>query len=307
MDSCVRISDGKVHGLWAGGHGRDTLERVTVWRLSDGIELTFPPSLAAGVVNVTADSFYEGARSGTASQAFEDGLRLAADGFDLLDVGAVAARSGPPLDTAAEISKLVPAIEGLAERAGVPVMADTFQPEVARAALDAGAAAINDISGGSDEMFKLVAERGCGYVLMHIEGPPRVDRAPRAYDDVVAHLKEWFEGRIERAASAGVDAEQIAVDPGPDFDKGVDDTIELVGRISELRDLGRPVMAAVSRKDFLGAILAGSWDQRPDADERGAATLAATALATAQGAEILRLHDTEALDAMRVAEAIARG
>lgn len=280
---------------------------MTTWRLADGIELSFPPSVAAGIVNVTDDSFYSGARSGTASQAVEDGVRLAADGFDLLDVGAVAARSGPPLDTAAEISKLVPAIEGLAERAGVPVMADTFQPEVARAALDAGAAAINDISGGSDEMFELVAKRGCGYVLMHIEGPPRVDRAPRVYGDVVAHVTEWFSKRIELAEAAGVDPEQIAIDPGPDFDKGVDDTIELVGRISELRDLGRPVMAAVSRKDFLGAVLAGSWDQRPDAGERGAATLAATALATAQGAEILRLHDTEALDAMRVAEAISRG
>jgi len=287
--------------------GGDTLEEMTTWRLSDGLELSFPPSVAAGVVNVTDDSFYSGARSRTAEQAIEDGLRLVAEGFDLLDVGAVAARSGPSIDPATEIDRLVPAVEALADRAGVPVMADTFQPVVARAALDAGAATINDISGGSEEMFGLVAERRCGYVLMHIEGPPRVDRVPRAYDDVVSHVKEWFAQRIEVAEAAGVDAEQIAFDPGPDFDKGVDDTIELVGRISELRELGRPVMAAISRKDFLGAILAGSWDERPEADDRGAATLAATALATAQGAEILRLHDTEALDAMRVAEAISRG
>ncbi|MDQ3729755.1 MAG: dihydropteroate synthase [Actinomycetota bacterium] len=280
---------------------------MTVWRLAGGIELAFPPSLAAGIVNVTADSFYEGARSGTSAQAVEDGLRLAEAGFDLLDVGAVAARSGPPVEAAAEVEKLVPAIAGLAGKAGVPVMADTFQPEVARAALDAGAAAINDISGGSDEMFELVAERSCGYVLMHIEGPPREDRAPRGYDDIVAYQLEWFAERIAAAVALGVASEQIAIDPGPDFDKGIDDTIELVGRISELRALGRPVMAAISRKDFLGAILAGSWDARAGADERGAATLAATALATAQGAEILRLHDGEALDAMRVAEAISRG
>lgn len=280
---------------------------MTVWRLAGGIELTFPPSVAAGVVNVTADSFYSGARSVTPSQAIEDGLRLVEAGFDLLDVGAVAARSGPDMEEAAEIESLVPAIAGLVEQAGVPVMADTFQPEVARAALDAGAATINDISGGSGEMFELVAERGCGYVLMHITGPPRVDRAPSAYDDVVAHVRDWFASRIEHALSLGVSAEQIALDPGPDFDKGVDDTIELVGRISELRELGRPMMAAISRKDFLGAILAGSWDRRVGADKRGAATLAATALATAEGAEILRLHDPEALDAMRVAEAIARG
>ncbi len=280
---------------------------MTVWRLSEGRELSFPPSVAAGVVNVTADSFYSGARSVTPERAVEDGLRLAEAGFDLLDVGAVAARSGPPVGAAAEIETLVPAIRGLVERSGLPVMADTFQPEVARAALDAGAVAINDISGGSAEMYGLVAERGCGYVLMHIEGPPRVDRKPPVYGDVVAHVTEWFAERIERLEAAGVAAEQIAIDPGPDFDKGVDDTIELVGRISDLQKLGRPVMAAISRKDYLGAVTAGSWDARPGADERGAATLAATALATAQGAEILRLHDPEALDAMRVAEAIVRG
>jgi len=280
---------------------------VSVWRLSGGLELSFPPSLAAGVVNVTADSFYAGARSVTSEQAVEDGLRLVAEGFDLLDVGAVAARSGPPIEAEVEIAKLAPAIAGLAERSGVPVMADTFQPEVALAALDAGAVAINDISGGSDEMFELVAERGCGYVLMHIEGPPREDRTPPVYEDVVSYVKGWFAKRIERMLAAGVAAEQIAIDPGPDFDKNVGDTIQLVGRIAELRELGRPVMAAISRKDYLGAIMAGSWDGRPDADARGAATLAATALATADGAEILRLHDAEALDAMRVAEAIARG
>jgi dihydropteroate synthase len=278
---------------------------VSVWRLSGGLELTFPPSLAAGVVNVTADSFYSGARSVTPEQAVEDGMRLVEAGFDLLDVGAVAARSGPPVESSQEIASLAPAIEGLAGRAGVPVMADTFQPEVARAALDAGAVAINDISGGSDEMFELVAARECGYVLMHIEGPPREDRTPRTYDDVVAYQKNWFAKRIARAADCGVAEEQIAIDPGPDFDKGVDDCIALVGRIGELRELGRPVMAAISRKDFLGAIVAGSWNERIEADERGPATLAAVAIATAQGAELLRLHDREALDAMRTAEAIA--
>ena len=278
---------------------------MTLWRLSDCLELSFPPSLAAGVVNVTDDSFFSGARSGTAARAIEDGLRLAEAGFDLLDVGAVAARSGPAVDPVEEIAKLAPAIRGLADRAEVPVMADTFQPAVATAALDAGAVAVNDISGGSDEMFSLVAERGCGYVLMHIEGPPRQDRPPVGLADPIAHLKDWFARRIERAHELGVQTEQIAIDPGPDFDKGVDDTIELVGRIGELRELGRPVMAAISRKDFLGAILAGSWDERLPAGDRGPATLAATAIATKKGAEILRLHDVEALDAMRVAAAIS--
>ncbi len=278
---------------------------MTSWRLRDGLELSFPPPLAAGVVNVTADSFYSGARSVTPEQAVEDGLMLVEEGFDLLDVGAVAARSGPPVPAAVEASKLAPAVAGLVAQAGVPVVADTFSAEVARAALEAGAAAINDISGGSGEMFSVVAESGCGYVLMHIEGPPRVDRPPRRYEDVVAHQLEWFSERIEAAAAAGVDEEAIALDPGPDFDKGVDDGIELLRRLGELRALGRPLFAAISRKDFLGAIVAGSWDHRIEADDRGPATAAAATLATAQGAEILRLHDPEALDAMRVAAAIA--
>lgn len=275
-----------------------------IWRLRDGLELSFPPPLAAGVVNVTADSFYSGARSVTPEQAVADGMRLVADGFDLLDVGAVAARSGPPVPAADEAAKLAPAIAGLVEEAGVPVLADTFSVEVASAALEAGAVAVNDISGGSDEMFALVAEAGCGYVLMHIEGPPREDRTPPRYDDVVAHQRAWFSERIEAAVAAGVPEESIALDPGPDFDKGVDDNVKLLRRLGELRSLGRPLFAAISRKDFLGALLAGSWERRVGADERGAATAAATALATVNGADILRLHDAEALDAMRVAYAV---
>ena len=266
--------------------------------------LDFPPSLAAGVVNVTTDSFFSGARSETPDRAVADGLQLVGAGFQILDVGAVAARSGPPVAPEEEASRLVPAIERLAAESGVPVLADTFAPSVARAALDAGAAAINDIGGGEPEMLELIAERGCGYVLMHIEGPPRVDRRPPHYDDVVAYLGEWFEGRIEVAIARGMERDQIALDPGLDFDLDTDDDLEILRRLGELRALGRPLFVALSRKDFLGAVLAGSWDDRVDAEQREAATLAAAALAVAEGAEILRLHDATALDAMRTAAAI---
>src|SRR5688500_18450405 len=167
----------------------------------------------------------------------------------MLDVGAVAARSGPPVEPAAEAGRLVPAVERLAAEAGVPVLADTFSPEVARRVLDAGAVAINDIGGGEPEMLEVVAERGCGYVLMHLEGPPRVDREPPAYDDVVAHVLEWFSARIDSARRSGVAPEQIALDPGFDFDLSVDDDLELLRRLGELRQLGRPLFVALSRKD----------------------------------------------------------
>ena len=277
---------------------------MPAWRLRDRT-LDFPPPLAAGIVNVTDDSFFEGARSGTPERAVEDGLALVEAGFDLLDVGAVAARSGPPVDPEEEAERLVPAVEALADRSGVPVLADTFSPEVARRALDAGAAAINDISGGSEELFEAVAEAGAGYVLMHIEGPPRVDRPAPRYDDVVEHLKRWFSERMAAAVAAGVPEESIALDPGPDFDLTTDDDLEILRRLGELRSLGRPLFVALSRKDFLGAVLAGSWEGRLPAEDRGAATLAAVTLAVAEGAELLRLHDVEALDAMRVAAAVA--
>lgn len=275
------------------------------WRLADRtLDLAQP--LAAGIVNVTTDSMFEGARSGTAEQAIEDGLALVDAGFDMLDVGAVAARSGPPVDAGEEAAALIPAIEGLA-RSGLPISADTFSVEVARRALDAGAVAINDISGGSEEMLGLVAASGCGYVLMHIEGPPRVDRPPRAYDDVVEHLKSWLGGRIELAQSLGVDVEQIAIDPGLDFDLTVEQDLEILRRLPELRELGPALYVSLSRKDFIGAVLAGSWAERLAAGEREWGTVAATALAVRGGADVLRLHDRSSLQAVRVARRIAHG
>lgn len=280
---------------------------AVLWKLRSET-LGFPRPLAVGIVNVTDDSFFEGARSETRDRAIGDGMRMARAGFDLLDVGALAARSGPPVPPARESARLVPAIEGLARSGKVPITADTYSAAVARRALRAGAEAINDIGGASDpEMLELAAETGCGLVVMHIEGPPREDRSPPSYPDPVEHLKRWFSQRVEAALARGVAEQQIALDPGLDFDIGVDDDLEVLRRLGELRDLGRPLFVSLSRKDFLGAVLAGSWEQRLPADRREWATAAATALAVAAGAHMLRLHDVSALDALRVADRIARG
>jgi dihydropteroate synthase len=246
---------------------------------------------------------YAGARSGTAEQAVADGTALVGLGFEMLDVGAVAARSGPPVTAEEEIERLVPAIAGLSESvgAGVPISADTFAPEVAAAAVAAGTVAVNDIGGGRDAMLEAVAAAGCGYVLMHIEGPPRVDRPLPRYDDVVDRLKAFFAERIERAVALGVAEEAIAIDPGLDFDLSVADDVEVLRRLDELHALGRPLYVSLSRKDFIGALLAGSWEERLDAEARGNGTIALAALAAAKGAQIHRLHDVEALDAIRVA------
>src|SRR3954451_17045646 len=302
------------------------------WRLADRtLDLARP--IAAGIVNVTVDSMFEGARSGTPEQAVRDGLALAEAGFGMLDLGAVAAKAGPPVSPQDEAAALVPAIEGLIgplhgsfvdpgaakePRNGgfagsgdrclggpVRISADTFSPEVARRALAAGAAVVNDISGGCEEIFELVAETGCGYVLMHIEGPPRVDRPWHEYDDVVDHLRAWFEGRIEAARALGVEEEQIAIDPGLDFDLSPEQDLEILRRLGELRALGLPLYVSLSRKDFIGAVLAGSWEERWPAREREWGTVAAVALAVRGGADILRIHDRSSLQAVRVAGRIA--
>jgi dihydropteroate synthase len=275
------------------------------WRLADRtLDLARP--LGAGIVNVTVDSMFEGARSGTPEQAVADGLALAEAGFEMLDLGAVAAKAGPPVPPEEEAAALVPAVEGLVERSEVPVSADTFSPEVARRALAAGATVVNDISGGSEEMFELVAETGCGYVLMHIEGPPRVDRPWREYGDVVDHLRAWFEGKVELARELGVAEEQIAIDPGLDFDLSPEQDLEILRRLGELRALGLPLYVSLSRKDFIGAVLAGSWEERLPPSEREWGTVAAVTLAVREGADVLRVHDRSSLQAMRVAAEICR-
>ena len=277
---------------------------MATWKLADRkLELDRP--LAAGIVNVTTDSMFSGARSVTPEGAISDGVRLAEQGFDMLDVGAVAARSGPPVLPDEEAAQLTPAIEDLVERTGLPISADTFSAEVAGAALDAGAVAINDISGALDPvLFELAADSGCGLVLMHIEGAPREHRPAPRFDDPVDHLKGWFAERIEAATARGVSEEQLALDPGIDFDLGVGDGLELLRRLAELGDLGRPLYVSLSRKDLLGAVLAGGWEQRLPAEEREWATAAATALAVAQGGAIHRLHDASAVQPMRIAGAI---
>lgn len=280
--------------------------RATSWQLGPDRVLDLAQPIGAGIVNVTDDSMWEGARSETCEGAVADGLRLAAAGFEMVDVGAVPARAGDPVAAERETAKLVPALEGLraALPATVAISADTFNPSVARAAATAGADAINDIGGGADEMLAVVAEAGCGLVLMHIEGPPRVDREPPAYPDVVARLLEFFAERIDRAGELGVGEEAIAIDPGLDFDLSVDNDIEIMRRLDELHALGRPLYVSLSRKDFIGAIGSGSWEGRREPAGRGAGTIAAATIAALAGAQIHRLHDPEALDAIRVAAAL---
>lgn len=277
------------------------------WRIRGG-ELALGRPLAVGIVNVTEDSFFAGARSGTPERAVADGLALVEAGFDLLDVGAIAARSGPPVPSEQESARLVPAVAGLAAASTAPISVDTFSAKTAASAIEAGAAIVNDISGSHDPaLLELVAATGCGLVVMHIEGPPREDRPVPSYPDPVERMKAFFAERIEAARAAGIAEEQIALDPGFDFDLGVADGVEVLRRLDELHELGRPLFVALSRKDFLGAVLAGSWEERLPVEGREWATAAAVTIAVGRGAQLLRLHDRSAVDAMRVASSIVSG
>ena len=273
------------------------------WQLADRT-LEFDRPIGVGIVNVTSDSFFEGARSETPERAIRDALDLIDEDFEMIDLGAVTARIGPAVDVEEEAGRLIPAIEGLVGSTKVPISADTFSPEVARRAVEAGAVAINDIGGGEPAMLELVADTGCGLVLMHIEGRPRQKRKPPHYDDPVDHLRRWFSERIEAAIERGVAEDQIAIDPGLDFDLGIRDDLEIMRRLSELKGLGRALYVSLSRKDFLGAVIAGSWEERLPATEREWATCSAAALAVAAGADLLRLHDASALQSLQVAAAI---
>jgi dihydropteroate synthase len=261
-------------------------------------------TLVMGIVNVTPDSFSDGGRFLDVDAAVAHAARLAADGADLIDVGGESTRPGSdPVPAAEEIARVVPVIGALAGAVpGAPVSIDTRKAEVAEAALDAGAAIVNDVSAGGDpRMFDVVRERGASLVLMHMKGEPKTMQASASYDDVVAEVRAYLLERLGTARDAGIDAERIAVDPGIGFGKDLGHNLELIRRIDELTDLGRPVLVGPSRKRFIGAIL-----DLPEG-ERTEGTLAAVAWMVAKGAHVVRVHDVrEVVRAVRVVDAIAR-
>ena len=255
-----------------------------------------------GIVNVTPDSFSDGGLYLDPGAAVGHGRRLAAEGADLLDVGGESTRPGAAaVDAASELERIAPVVAALAGDAGGPgVSIDTSKAAVAAAALDAGAVWVNDVTAlrGDPELAALCAERGCEVVLMHMLGSPRTMQDDPRYDDVVDDVRAFLAERIEAAVAAGVDERRILVDPGIGFGKTVDHNLELLRRLGELRELGRPIVVGASRKRFLGAITGR------EVDRRGGGTAAANVLALAAGADVFRVHDVAetraALDAAEV-------
>jgi dihydropteroate synthase len=253
-----------------------------------------------GVVNVTPDSFSDGGRYLDAGAAIAHGVELVGDGAAILDVGGESTRPGAePVSEAEERRRIEPVVEGLAGEATVSI--DTSKAAVAEAAIEAGAEIVNDVTAlrGDGEMAGLCAERGVGVVLMHMPSNPRTMQNDPRYDDVVDEVKAFLAAQTDAAVGAGIEEERIWLDPGIGFGKTLEHNLELLRRLGELREIGRPLVIGTSRKSFIGKV-----DGSP-VGERLGGTIASSVLAAVDGADVLRVHDVaEVSQAMRIASAV---
>lgn len=263
-------------------------------------------TLVMGVLNVTPDSFFDGGRYCGTAEAVQCGLEMLAAGADIVDVGGESTRPGAvAVEAGEELARVVPVIGELRRRAPEALISiDTSKATVADAALEAGAQVVNDISGLTfdPEMARTVARRDAGLVLMHIQNRPADMQRNPDYEDVVDEVLEFLRSAVSRAMAAGVPEVTIAVDPGIGFGKTQAHNLALLNRLSLLHRLGRPVLAGLSRKSFIGAVLG----EPPE--DRLAGSLGAAVAAALRGAHILRVHDVRAsVDALRMADAISAG
>lgn len=256
-----------------------------------------------GVLNVTPDSFSDGGEFLTADTATERGLQMAAEGAHIIDIGGESTHPGSePVTVDEELLRVIPVIENLRRKLDVLISIDTSKAEVARAAIEAGASIVNDVTGGrgDDQMLPLVGETRSAFILMHMQGTPRTMQIQPRYTDVVAEISEFFRQQYARAIGLNIDPMAIAFDPGIGFGKTVEHNLELLAQLERLRAHDRPLVVGVSRKSFLGKLI-GS----PEISDRLIPGLALTSLLRARGADVFRVHDVkENVYALRVSEAI---
>ena len=274
---------------------------ATRWKVGGNtLDLTHR-ALLMGVLNVTPDSFSDGGEFFAAEAAIKHGLAMARRGADIIDVGGESTRPGSkPVSPNDEMGRVLPVIEQLAAQVSIPISIDTSKAAVARAALDAGAVIINDVSGGraDPEMFALAAERKVSLILMHMQGTPQTMQLAPAYNDVVNEVADFFRQRYEAAVRSGIDPMCIAFDPGIGFGKTVAHNLELLANLPRLRVENRPLVVGVSKKSFLGKLS----DLPAD---RASATVALTSLLRERGARVLRVHDVAPnAHALRITEAL---
>ncbi len=260
--------------------------------------------LVMGILNVTPDSFSDGGLHFAAAAAMEGARRMAADGAHIIDVGGESTRPGAQQPTEdEELRRVVPVVRAIAEVTETPVSVDTRRASVAAAALEAGAVMVNDVSGLCHDpaMLPLVARAGCPVCIMHMRGEPADMQRATGYSDVVAEVRAWLLQRAMVAEAAGVAPERIILDPGFGFAKTPEQNLALVRRLREIADLGYPVLMGASRKSTLGLLLGGS-----PPDQRLEGTAAVSAIAIANGASLIRVHDVRFMARVAaVAQAVA--
>jgi len=272
-----------------------------IWQIADRAVDFSQHSLIMGVLNVTPDSFSDGGEFFTTDTAIEQGVRMAAEGAQIIDVGGESTRPGAEQVSAEEeLARVLPVIAKLREKVPAFISIDTTKAVVARAALDAGASIINDVSGGRADpaMMTLAAEKKAAFIIMHMQGTPRTMQTNPHYDHVVSEVADFFRQQYGRALECGIDSMAIAFDPGIGFGKTVEHNLELLSNLSRLRVHDRPLVVGISRKSSLGKMI-GSTEVR----DRLAPTIAFTALLRERGANVLRVHDVkENVAALRVTE-----
>jgi dihydropteroate synthase len=267
-------------------------------------EYQFPrPVLVMGILNVTPDSFSDGGKYFDTDTAVRHGLRLAAEGADIIDVGGESTRpQATPVPEEEELRRVLPVVKVLAKALDVPISIDTMKPSVAARAVEVGASIINDVGANREDeaMWRLAAETGAGYVCMHMQGLPATMQIKPEYSDVVREVVDFLRERIQRVANCGVAADQLILDPGIGFGKRLEHNLELLASLEKLTGLARPVLVGVSRKSFISRASGRALDE-----DRLPGSLACAALALQAGVQLLRVHDVaETMQAVRVTEAI---
>ena len=265
-------------------------------------------TLVMGVLNVTPDSFSDGGRFNDPKIATEHALQMINDGADIIDIGGESTRPGSDrISVQEELDRVLPVVLAISST-GVAISIDTMRVEVAKAAIEAGACMINDVSGGKadPDMLAYVATLETPFILMHWRGPSNVMNTLTDYNDVVADVTKEISEQVEVAVSTGIARERIAIDPGIGFAKTVDQNWPILKHLNVLEELGLPILMGASRKKFLGELLAKNGEAR-DSDERESATTAISTLMAARGLWAVRVHDVKSSsDAVAVVDRIAK-
>src|SRR6059058_134908 len=277
--------------------------RERIWKIGKRVFDVSRHGLIMGALNVTPDSFSEDGEFLTADKATERGLQMAAEGAHIVDIGGESTRPGSePVTVEGELRRVIPVIENLRPKLDIPISIDTSKAAVARAAIQAGASIVNDVTGGrgDDQMLPLVAETKSAFIIMHMQGTPRTMQIAPRYKDVGLEISEFFRQQFARAIGLNIDPMAIAFDPGIGFGKTLKHNLELLAHLEQLRVHDRALVIGVSRKSFLGKLIGSQ-----EISDRLIPGLALTSLLRARGGDVFRVHDVrENVYALRVTEAI---